>query len=48
MMRAASAGGLAALAEGDRIVAANREALEVCRERASKIGEAVRCTTSVE
>ena len=48
MMQSASPGAFTALAAGDRIVAANREALEACRKRADKAREAVRCTIDVE
>ncbi len=48
MMRAASPSAFAALAAGDRIVAANREALEACQKRADRTREAVRCTVNVE
>lgn len=48
MMQAASPGAFAALAAGDRIVAANREALEACRKRANRTHEEVRCTVNVE
>ena len=48
MMQAASPTAFAALAAGDRIVAANREALEACRKRASKVGEVMRCTVSID
>ncbi|WP_234715877.1 DUF6118 family protein [Sphingopyxis macrogoltabida] len=47
MMQAASPSAFAALAAGDRIVAANREALEACRKRADRESQAVRCTVSV-
>lgn len=48
MMQAASPSAFAALAAGDRIVAANREALEACRKRAGRARETVRCTVNVE
>jgi hypothetical protein len=48
MMQVASPGAFAALAAGDRIIAANREALEVCRKRADRADEAVRCTVIVK
>lgn len=48
MMQAASPGAFEALAAGDRIIAANREALEVCRKRADRADEAVRCTVIVK
>lgn len=47
MMQAASPSAFAALATGDRIVAANREALEACRKRANRERETVRCTVSI-
>jgi hypothetical protein len=47
MMQAASPGAFVALAAGDRIVAANREALEACRKRAAKTRQAARCIVSV-
>lgn len=43
MMQAASPSAFAALAAGDGIVAANREALEACQERADKAGEPIQC-----
>jgi hypothetical protein len=48
MMQAASPSAFAALAAGDRIVAANRETLEACRKRADRADEAVRCTVIVK
>lgn len=47
MMQAASPNAFVALAAGDRIVAANREALEACRRRADRERETVRCTINV-
>lgn len=47
MMQAASPSAFAALAAGDRIVAANREALEACRKRADRARETIRCTISI-
>lgn len=47
MMRAASPSAFAALATGDRIVAANREALEACRKRADREQETIRCSVSI-
>jgi hypothetical protein len=47
MMQAASPSAFAALAAGDRIVAANRETLEACQKRANRAREAVRCTVNV-
>ncbi|MFL0419514.1 DUF6118 family protein [Sphingomonas sp. 179-I 2A4 NHS] len=47
MMQVASPSAFAALAAGDRIVAANREALEACRKRADRDRETVRCTVNV-
>lgn len=48
MMRAASPDAFAALAAGDRIVAANRKALEACQKRAGRARETVLCTVDVE
>lgn len=48
MMRAASPDAFAALAAGDRIVAANRKALEACQKRASRARETVLCTVDIE
>jgi hypothetical protein len=48
MMRAASPDAFANIAAGDRIVTANRKALETCRKRASKLRKVVPCTVSVE
>ena len=48
MMRTAAPDAFANIAAGDRIVTANREALETCRKRADRAREAVRCTVSVE
>jgi len=48
MMRTAAPDAFANIAAGDRIVTANRVALEACRKRANKAREAVRCTVSVE
>jgi len=48
MMRTAAPNAFANIAAGDRIVTANRVALEACRKRANKAREAVRCTVSVE
>jgi flagellar hook-basal body complex protein FliE len=47
MMQAASPGAFAALAAGDRVVAANRETLEACQKRADRAREAVQCTIKV-
>lgn len=47
MMQAASPSAFAALAAGDGIVAANREALEACRKRADRARETVRCTVNI-
>lgn len=47
MMQTASPSAFAALAAGDRIVAANREALEACRKRADRARETIRCTVSI-
>jgi hypothetical protein len=48
MMQSAAPVAFANIAAGDRIVTANREALEVCRKRANKTHEAVRCIVNVE
>lgn len=48
MMRTAAPDAFANIAAGDRIVTANREALEACRKRANRAKEAVRCTVDVE
>lgn len=47
-MRASAPEAFANIAVGDRIVTANREALEACQKRANKALEAVRCTVNVE
>ncbi|KKI21929.1 hypothetical protein XM50_01475 [Sphingomonas sp. Ag1] len=47
MMRTAAADAFANIAAGDRIVTANRLALEACQRRATKGHEAVRCTIKV-
>lgn len=47
LMRASGPDVFANIAAGDRIVTANRQALEVCRKRADRESEAVRCTISV-
>ena len=47
MMRAAAPDAFANIAAGDRIVTANREALEACRKRANRTRKAVRCTINV-
>jgi hypothetical protein len=48
MMRTASPDAFANIAAGDRIMVANREALEACRKRADRTHEEVRCTVNVE
>ncbi|WP_156455601.1 DUF6118 family protein [Sphingomonas sp. CCH5-D11] len=48
MMRAAAPEAFANIAAGDRIVTANRKALEACRERADRTHEVVRCTVNIE
>lgn len=48
LMRAASPDAFAAISDGNRIVTANRSALEACRRRADKAHETVRCTVNVE
>ncbi|MBW6533162.1 hypothetical protein KZ820_20655 [Sphingomonas sp. RRHST34] len=48
LMRTASPEGFAAFMASDRIVTANRKALDACRKRANKAREAVRCTIDVE
>ena len=48
MMRSAAPEAFANIAAGDRIVTANREALEACRKRSDQVREAVRCTITVE
>ncbi|GAA0659807.1 hypothetical protein FHT00_003519 [Sphingomonas insulae] len=48
MMRTAAPDAFANIAAGDRIVTANRLALEACRKRANKERAAVRCAVNVE
>ena len=48
LMRASGPEAFANIAAGDRIVTANRQALEACRRRADKAREAVRCTIKIE
>ena len=48
LMRASAPDAFANIAAGDRIVTANRQALEACRKRADKAREAVRCTIKIE
>lgn len=48
LMRASAPEAFASIAAGDRIVTANRKALEACRQRANRSREKVRCTISVE
>lgn len=48
LMQAAAPDAFANIAAGDRIVTANRLALEACRKRADKARDAVRCTVNVE
>ncbi len=47
LMRASAPDAFANIAAGDRIVTANRQALEACRKRADREGKTVRCTVSV-
>jgi len=47
MMRAAAPDAFASIAAGDRIVTANREALEACQRRANRTREVVRCVIDV-
>jgi len=47
MMRTAAPGAFANVAAADRIVIANRKALEACAKRANKVREPIRCTISV-
>src|SRR3546814_8220127 len=47
LMRASAPDAFANIAAGDRIVTANRQALEACRKRADRERETVRCTVSV-
>lgn len=47
MMRTAAPDAFANIAAGDRIVTANREALEACQKRANRTREAVRCVINV-
>jgi hypothetical protein len=47
MMRTAGPEAFANIAAGDRIVTANREALEACRKRADKARKAIPCTISM-
>lgn len=47
LMRAASPEAFANIAAGDRIVTANRKALEICQKRANKAGDAKPCTISI-
>ncbi len=47
MMRVASPDAFAAIVAGDRIIAANREALEACRKRANKAHDGIRCAVKL-
>ena len=47
MMRTAAPEAFANVAAADRIVTANREAVEACQKRANKAREAVHCTVTV-
>ena len=47
MMRVASPDAFAAIVAGDRIIAANREALEACRKRANKAHDGIRCAVEL-
>lgn len=48
MMRTAAPGAFANVAAADRIVTANREAVEVCQKRANKSRSTATCTVRVE
>ncbi|MBB3912694.1 DUF6118 family protein [Sphingomonas desiccabilis] len=47
LMRASAPDAFASIAAGDRIVTANRKALEACRKRADRKAVTVRCTVNV-
>jgi hypothetical protein len=47
MMRVASPDAFAAIVAGDRIIAANREALAACRKRANKAHDGIRCAVKL-
>lgn len=47
MMRTAAPEAFANIAAGDRIVTANRQALETCQKRASRTREPVICSVRV-
>lgn len=47
LMRASAPEAFANIAAGDRIVTANRQALEACQKQANKAREARRCTISI-
>lgn len=47
MMRVASPDAFAAIVAGDRIIAANREALAACRNRANKAHDGMRCAVKL-
>jgi hypothetical protein len=47
MMRTAAPDAFANIAAGDRLVTANRVALEACQKRAGRARETVRCTVSI-
>jgi len=48
MMRTAAPEAFANVAAADRIVTANREVVEACSKRATRLRETVRCTVNVE
>lgn len=48
MMRTAAPGAFANIAAADRIVTANREALEACRNRAERARESISCMVRIE
>ena len=48
LMQTTAPAAFANMAAGDRIIIANRNALEVCRKRADRTREAARCTIMVE
>lgn len=47
MMHAASPEAFAAIMAGDRIITANREALEACRKRANKTPDEIKCAVKL-
>jgi len=48
MMQSAAPDAFANIAAGDRIITANREALEACRKRANRAHEGLRCTVNMD